>query len=183
MDVFALEAERRCGAAVEDQAELVALDPLRLDPTQRLDADDIVGHVEVDVFAEPHLEGVRRLIGVAADRDEPALRPLGGGRRAGADAPGPAGLPKGVPKLGAAGAVLEVDLEAALLGPARTLHGNRDARDVCLAEPEILELPHPVAQHVRHHVLGLGTLQRHRRNIGLAHRDVQPALGGDSAGP
>ncbi len=69
------------------------------DAAQRLDTDDVVGHVEVDESAEPHLEGVGVLIDVATPGEQPALDPLDRVRTAGTDAVGPAGLHDNVPQL------------------------------------------------------------------------------------
>ena len=139
--------------------------------------------MQVDILAHAHLERVGAAVAVAAIRDQPAFDALAHIRIPRADVPGPAGFAHDVPQLCALAAVHQVDLEAPLLGPARTCHRHRDAFDGGLFEPEVLEPPNPVTEDGGDHVFRPRALNRQRGHIGLTHHHVEPAFGGNGAGP
>ena len=117
-----------------------------MDAAQRLNADDIIGDIQVNIIAQTHLIGIGGAIAVRATAHQSAFRPLRGGWPTIADVERRAGLFDNVPKLIAARSITQVNLKPALFGPARTLHGNRNSVDFTLCEPKILQIMHPVAK-------------------------------------
>ena len=94
-------------------------------------------------------------------------------RAAGRDVEGLPSLPDQVPQGRAHPAVIEVDLEAALLGVATALHQLAGTLEVDVVEVEEADAAHRFAKHPGHQVLGLRALHREDGDIRLHHRHVQ----------
>ena len=169
--------------AFQHHPQLLALHAAGLDLAQGPNTHHIVGHVQVNVFVQPHLKRVGGLVGIATVRDQAAFHPLTKAGVARTYVPGLAGFAHQVPQLGALRAVHQVDLKATLLGPARARQHHRDAADRRFLEPEVLEVSHPVAKQGGDHLHRLGALHGQGRHIGLADLDPQPALGRNGARP
>ena len=98
--------------------ELVALNSFGLYPAQGAHTDGIVRDMQIDVLLQPHLERVGVIVGIAANRHQPAFHTLRRRRSSGTDVPRLAPLLENVPKLRALGAVSQIDFKAALFRPA-----------------------------------------------------------------
>ena len=57
-DIFKSEAEWRGPIAVKHNTQLTSPNPFRRYPPQGLDADHIVPHIKIDIFAQAHFKRV-----------------------------------------------------------------------------------------------------------------------------
>ena len=152
--------------------------PVALDLAQGCNSDHIVGHIQIDVFFQPNIERAGLSIRVATDGYQAAFGTLCRSRRARADAKRFACFLEDVPEFRSLRSVAKINFEATLLRPSRTLHGNGNPLDLGFPEPEIPDLPYPVAKNRSDDILALWSLDRHGRDIRFADLDIKTALGG-----
>ena len=148
--------------------------PLFGNALQGLQPQKINRAVQRAEFAHATFQRVVLQRELVAIGQQAALDALDQVRAAGRDVEGLPGLPDQVPQGRAQPAVIEVDLEAALLGVATALHQLAGTLEVDVIEVEEADAAHHFAKYLGHQVLGLRALHREDGDIRLDHRYVQP---------
>ncbi len=114
---------------------------------------------------------------VRAPVEDAAFDPPDVGRAGRSDAVRRTDFHQRLPQVRAASGIEQVDLVPHLGGPAGPRHDHRDAPDLGVPPPVVLEIEDGVAQQGDHEVLRPRSLDLHRRDVRLADRDIELGVG------